>query len=199
MQKNMSSCGALVLVVGPSGSGKDTLIGLAREQLKADAQYVFPRRVITRIAQIDAEDHDTMDIADFERAEAAGQFALSWGAHGLRYGIRKSCLAGIARGETAIVNVSRAVISMAEAGFDQVTVLSIVCDPALLARRIAGRGRETADEIEARLRREVPLSVSNAKLVEIRNETTMQDALEPFLAAIRESALLSEAGHSQRA
>jgi len=159
MQKNMSSCGALVLVVGPSGSGKDTLIGLAREQLKADAHFVFPRRVITRIAQIDAEDHDTMDVADFERAEAAGQFALSWGAHGLRYGIRKSCLAGIARGETAIVNVSRAVISMAEAGFDQVTVLSIVCDPALLARRIAGRGRETADE----------------------------------------RALLSEAGHSQRA
>ena len=77
MQKNMSGCGALVLVVGPSGSGKDTLIGLAREQLKADAQYVFPRRVITRIAQIDAEDHDTMDVADFERAEAAGQFALS--------------------------------------------------------------------------------------------------------------------------
>ena len=103
------------------------------------------------------------------------------------------------RGEIAIVNVSRAVIPMAEAGFDRVTVLSIVCDPALLAQRIAGRGRETVDEIEARLRREVRLSVSNAKLVEIRNETTVQKALEPFLAAIRESASVSETGHRQRA
>ena len=42
--------GRLVLVVGPSGAGKDTLIGLARAACADDGNIVFPRRVVTREA-----------------------------------------------------------------------------------------------------------------------------------------------------
>lgn len=69
-----SQKGALVLVVGPSGSGKDTLIGMAHAQLSHDRRFIFPRRVITRIAHIDAEDHDTLTPEDFETARRAGHF-----------------------------------------------------------------------------------------------------------------------------
>src|SRR6266699_2369727 len=48
--------GALVLVVGPSGAGKDTLIAMARASCADDAATVFPRRIVTR-ARSDAEDH----------------------------------------------------------------------------------------------------------------------------------------------
>ncbi len=42
--------GRLVLVVGPSGAGKDTLIGLAQAACAEDGTIVFPRRVVTREA-----------------------------------------------------------------------------------------------------------------------------------------------------
>jgi len=42
--------GRLVLVVGPSGAGKDTLIGLARAASADAGDIVFPRRVVTREA-----------------------------------------------------------------------------------------------------------------------------------------------------
>ena len=171
--------GALVLVVGPSGSGKDTLIGLSKTALADDTTYLFPRRVITRMAMPDAEDHDTMDGETFERAEAEGMFALSWGAHGLRYGITTASLSGVQNGARAVINVSRGVIPLA------VTVLSIVCDPTLLAERIAKRGRESADDIAERLKREAPIVVGTARVVEIRNETSLDEAGAAMLAAIR--------------
>jgi phosphonate metabolism protein PhnN/1,5-bisphosphokinase (PRPP-forming) len=177
--------GALVLVVGPSGSGKDTLIGLSKTALADDTTCLFPRRVITRMAMPDAEDHDTMDGETFERAEAEGMFALSWGAHGLRYGITTASLAGVQNGARAVINVSRGVIPLAEKLGCRVTVLSIVCEPALLAERIAKRGRESADDIAARLKREAPIVVGTARVVEIRNETSLDEAGAAMLAAIR--------------
>jgi phosphonate metabolism protein PhnN/1,5-bisphosphokinase (PRPP-forming) len=177
--------GALVLVVGPSGSGKDTLIGLARHALADDPRFIFPRRVITRTALADAEDHDTMALEAFLKAEAEGCFALSWGAHGLRYGIRTDSLAPVREGATAIINVSRGAIPHAEMLGCRVTVLSIVCNPALLAERIAKRGRETVEEIAARLKREAPIAVTTAKLVEIRNETRPEDVAHAVVDTIR--------------
>jgi len=184
LQQSDAKNGALVLVVGPSGSGKDTLIGLSRDALIDDRRFIFPRRVITRTAQADAEDHDTMDLEHFEKAEADGYFALSWGAHGLRYGITRASLASLEEGATAIINVSRKVIGAAEALGHRVTVLSIVCDPALLAERIARRGRESTEEISKRLKREAPVDVSSARLIEIRNETKPEDVSGAFIDAI---------------
>ena len=74
--------GHLVLVVGPSGAGKDTLLNLARTHFASREDVVFQRRVITRPADT-TEDHEPVTEAEF----AGRDFALSWRAHGLCYGI----------------------------------------------------------------------------------------------------------------
>ena len=80
----------LVLVVGPSGAGKDTLLAAARRALSDDPRFHFVRRVITRAAEAGGEAHEAVTEAEF----AARDFALLWQAHGLRYGIPVDAVEG---------------------------------------------------------------------------------------------------------
>jgi phosphonate metabolism protein PhnN/1,5-bisphosphokinase (PRPP-forming) len=177
--------GALVLVVGPSGAGKDSLIAAAKDALEHEPHFIFPRRVVTRTPVAAAEDHDTLSENDFDEAERRGGFMLSWRAHGLAYGIPNSLRAELAANKIVVVNVSRLIIEDAESCCERVTVLSITAPPAILAQRVAQRGRESADEVEKRLRREQPLRSRRADIVEIRNEGPLAQTAEVFINALR--------------
>ena len=84
--------GRLVLVVGPSGAGKDTLIAAAQERLAGDPRYVFPKRVVTRPCNREREAHESATETQFEERLANGGFCLAWQAHGLSYGLPLSDL-----------------------------------------------------------------------------------------------------------
>jgi ribose 1,5-bisphosphokinase len=142
----------LVLVVGPSGAGKDTLLTLARVALAGDPRFRFVRRVITRPAEAGGEDHEPVSVAEF----AARDFALSWQAHGLHYGIPADVADDIARGVVVVANVSRSIIADAAARFPA-RVIEVTAPGELLVARLAARGRETAAEAANRLARRIPL------------------------------------------
>ena len=177
--------GALVLVVGPSGAGKDTLMDAARAALASEEGVSFARRLITRPAMTGAGDHDSCGEADFAAAEARGEMALSWRAHGLSYGIPAAELAGIADGEVVIANVSRGSIAEAERLAQRVVVVNITAPDAVLAKRLAARGRESEADIAARLAREAPLRTDRAELVAIQNDRTVAEAAAEFVALLR--------------
>ena len=139
--------GALVLVVGPSGAGKDTLLRLAAREFSGDPRVVFARRVVTRQADA-SEDHDTLDAEAFAAARARGAFALHWNAHGLDYGIPAACLAP---GRVAVCNVSRAIVLQARAAFPRLRMVYVTAPQAILAARLALRNR--AEKIDQRLAR----------------------------------------------
>jgi ribose 1,5-bisphosphokinase len=143
--------GRLVLVVGPSGAGKDTLIDLARAALRDDASVVFPRRVITRAAA--DEPHDTMDADAFDNAARAGAFALTWDAHDLRYGIPAEIDGHIRAGHTVVCNVSRAIIAEARERYAEVRVVLVTAPPDVLAARLAARARGSDGDLARRLAR----------------------------------------------
>ncbi len=157
----------------------------ARAALADDSAIRFVRRLITRPAMAGAEDHDSCDEAAFAAAEARGEMALSWRAHGLAYGIPASALAGIAQGEVAVVNISRGVIPEAERLARRVVVVEITAPPAVLAKRLAARGRESEADIAARLAREAALETRTAELVTVSNDRTVDAAAAEFVAVLR--------------
>jgi len=61
--------GRLVLVVGPSGAGKDTLLDLAKTACTEDRNICFPRRVVTREASV-SEDNEQLSPDAFREALA---------------------------------------------------------------------------------------------------------------------------------
>lgn len=145
--------GALVAVVGPSGAGKDTLIDGARAYFTDADDILFVRRVVTRPAGDGGEAHRSMDPGEFDAARQAGAFALSWEAHGLKYGLPVVLDAHLASGHVAVVNGSRAALPLFAERYRNLTVVNVTARPDILARRLAARGRESEEAILARLGR----------------------------------------------
>jgi ribose 1,5-bisphosphokinase len=146
--------GRLVLVVGPSGAGKDTLLGLARAVCADDGNIVFPRRVITREASA-SEENEEISIGTFQEALTRGDYAMHWEAHGHCYALPRAIDDEIRAGRTVIANVSRTVIGAMRRAYADVLVVLITAPPDVLAERIAMRARSSDGRVENRLRRTV--------------------------------------------
>ena len=144
--------GRLVLVVGPSGAGKDTLIGLARAACADDANIVFPRRVVTREATA-FEDNAQVSIEAFRQARDHGEFAVHWEAHGHGYALPRAIDDDIRAGRTVVANVSRTVIDAMRRAYADVVVVSITAPAEILAERLATRARGSDGQIADRLGR----------------------------------------------
>lgn len=146
--------GRLILVVGPSGAGKDTLIALARTACADDPNIVFPRRVITRPASA-SEENEEVSLDAFRDALARGEYAMHWEAHGHCYALPRGIDDDLGAGRTVIANVSRTVIGPARREYADVVVISITAPPQVLAERLAARARSSDGKIEHRLGRTV--------------------------------------------
>lgn len=175
--------GRLLYVVGPSGSGKDSLIDYVRPH--APANVAFARRTITRLASAGGEQHIAVTPHDFEELLASGAFAMHWRANGLAYGIGREILDWLAQGRTVVVSGSRAYLPQALAAFPGLQVISITASIETLRARLVARSRESAAEIEARLARATALQVPPGTVVhEIRNDGDLAHGGERLLALL---------------
>jgi ribose 1,5-bisphosphokinase len=176
--------GMLIAVVGPSGSGKDTLIDYGRKRLGRDPSILFVRRVVTRVAQANAEDHETLSVETFCAAEASRKFAVTWEAHGLRYAIPVVARYHVARGGIAVINGSRAALPAIRSAFNRVMTVNVACRPEILEARLAARGREDVSQQRQRLSRATMPSDIGGDAVVIDNSGELAAAGDAFLAAI---------------
>lgn len=181
----LQSHGFLVLVVGPSGVGKDTLIGGAKDTLGSDERFSFVRRIVTRPAAIEVEDHESMDLDQFKQMETAGRFALSWAAHDLHYALPLSVEADSASGKVVVANVSRHVLSMACGKYSNCVVVLITAETSRRAERLTRRGRESAGQITARLARESAAVPAGIEPVIIDNSGPVASGVTAFVRALR--------------
>jgi thymidine phosphorylase len=180
--------GTFFLVVGPSGAGKDSLIDGARALLEPTGRYVFARRVVTRPAGSPGEDHEAATDEAFDAREAKGDFLITWGAHGLRYGLPAELKRLVEAGRNVIANGSRATIAALAARLPRFVVVEVTAPPEVLAARIAGRGRESGEAIEKRLSRTVEPRPEGIRAATICNDQSVEIGIERFVAAVEAAA-----------
>ena len=176
--------GTLFLVVGPSGAGKDTLIGGARAALEPGGAYVFPRRAITRPEGAGGEDHEAVSPEAFAEREAGGGFFATWRAHGLAYGLPGCISATLESGRHVVANVSRAILADVAGRVSPTVAIEIAAPPELRARRLADRGREDGADAALRLAREGAPFPDGIPVRRVANDGTPEEGIERFIAAL---------------
>lgn len=176
------SAGRLIAVVGPSGVGKDSVMA---GMIAARPDMRLVRRTITRAPGLGGEDYHAVTPDAFAKAAENGAFCVYWTAHGLSYGIPADVLTDVQHGKECLANFSRSALLQAKALFSNLTVLNVTASPATLARRLAGRGRETEAEIAARLAQADKCLPAGLNVVTIANDGALEDSVTMALAALQ--------------
>ena len=180
--------GRLVLVVGPSGAGKDTLIARARAACRDDGSVVFPRRIVTRPPSA-FEENEFMPAVAFEQAAAGGAFAFWWSAHGHMYGIPLAVDFDIEAGRTVVCNVSRTVIASVRQRYANVVTVLVTAPRDVLGARLAARDRPSDGRVADRMSRGEPAGGKVRADVVINNVGEPETGARKLLDAVYASGV----------
>ena len=177
--------GRLVYCMGPSGAGKDSLLGWLRTHLPQPCPVHWAQRTISRAATSGGEAHDSVSPQAFAALCSEHAFALHWQANGLGYGVRHTQLAPLAQGHWVLLNGSRANLPEALARFPHLVAVHITASPQVLRERLLSRGRETREEVEARVQRALAYTPPpGAARLEVHNDSALDDAGQRLLNAL---------------
>ncbi len=165
----------IVLIVGASGVGKDTLIKALQNRVEAN----FIRRYITREPDNNESNH-YIDEEAFELLKKEGFFISSWSAHYNMYGIPKNRI----QEGLNIISVSRNAIKDFENAFDNVVTIHITINKEKLIERLILRGRETKEQIEQRLQR-ASMEVKAQRVIEFDNSSSLEESVEKFVNILK--------------
>jgi ribose 1,5-bisphosphokinase len=165
----------------------DWLLDWLGQHLPASCPVHWARRTISRAATSGGETHESVDDSTFAQLRDAHAFALHWEANGLHYGVRHAELEPLRRGDWVLVNGSRAYLPQALQQFPELVAVHITASPGVLRQRLAARGRETAQQIEARVQRAVSFQPPpHTAAIEVRNDNALDDAGRALLHALQQ-------------
>lgn len=175
---------SIILITGPSGSGKDTLLRHARSHFPPE-HLAFARRYITRPPDTN-EDNFFVDDRAFACLQQSGFFLSTWQAHGNCYGIswheyeKTTVLQEQNQQQTPLLcSVSRTAIADFERRFDRVITVLVSVSPVILAQRLSARARESEAEAATRLQR-ADLPVQARELIRFDNSAPLAESSGRF-------------------
>lgn len=142
------------------------------------------RRVMTRAPDLGGEVYESLSETAFLEAAKRGAYCVQWYAHSLHYGIPAGVLADVHAGRDCIANFSRAALPEASRLFPQITVISLTATLTTLQSRLTARGRETAEDIKARLDRAATPLPPKLRVIEISNDSALDDTVRLALKAL---------------
>ncbi|WP_035609709.1 guanylate kinase [Haloferula sp. BvORR071] len=154
----MSRTGILFLVSGPSGSGKSTLCRRLASEKEAEFSVSCTTRQ-PRFGETHGREYFFLTEEEFAAKVAAGDFLEHALVHGNHYGtLRSEVLSRLADGIDVVMDIDVQGAAQVRSCDDESIRLALVDlfvmppDEAELARRLNGRGTDSAEVIELRLR-----------------------------------------------
>ncbi|SNY73359.1 ribose 1,5-bisphosphokinase [Enterobacter sp. CC120223-11] len=173
--------GRLIWLVGPSGSGKDSLLAALRQ--REHARMLVAHRYITRPANAGSENHIALSEHEFFTRAERQLFALSWHANALYYGVGIEIDVWLHAGFDVVVNGSRAHLPQAKARYAEALLpVCLQVSPDVLRSRLEQRGRETQKEIAQRLDRAARYTPDNCLM--LNNDGSLLQSVDIFLQMI---------------
>lgn len=160
----------IVLIVGASGVGKDTLLQNIKGEIKAN----FVKRYITRKPDTN-EKNFYVDKEAFGILKDDDFFISTWKAHENIYGISKN---QIKKGLN-IISISRGAIKDFEDRYDDVTTIEIILPRKVLYKRLKSRGREDEEAIQKRLDRSYD-KIDAENLIQFTNDKPIKKSSKDF-------------------
>jgi ribose 1,5-bisphosphokinase len=137
--------GQLFLIVGNSGSGKDSLIKEALKDWPPNAKKIhIPQRYITRPPH-ETEPFISVKPEEFVKLKTENKFCITWHIYELDYGVPMEICDILKNGENVLINVSRNIIPEARLKFPGVKVIFVYVPFEITSARLKNRGRESED------------------------------------------------------
>jgi ribose 1,5-bisphosphokinase len=168
----------IILIVGASGVGKDTLIKNIKDKVEAN----FLKRYITREPD-NNESNYYIDDEAFDSLQSDNFFVSTWNAHNNRYGISMSHI----KDGLNIISISRGAIKDFEGKFEYVTTINITIPKEQLFQRLKNRARESDEEIQKRIDRSYTL-IDAKNLIEFDNSKSIEESTQDFINLIQQIA-----------
>ena len=179
--------GFLILVIGNSGSGKDSIIKGAVEKYSRDKPRIhLVQRYITRPPS-ETENNIPITLNEFKTMEQDNQFALKWNIYGLYYGVSIEIDDWLKGGDLVLVNVSRTIVKNVRRIYKNVKVVFIQVPLEVSVERLNRRARENQKRVEERIERaRKNQTFPNADFI-VDNSGLLDDAINQFLEYLLET------------
>ena len=178
--------GMLFLVIGNSGSGKDSIISKVINEYPKHLKKIFRvKRYITREPSENEENYN-ISYKKFVEMVKKGDFALRWHIYELDYGVHIEIEEMLKKGHPVVANVSRTIIKKAREQYQNVKVIFIKVPIEISVKRIKSRGRENKNLLGERIERARTHQTFSAADFMIDNSGDLNDAVNHFLNYILE-------------
>ena len=183
MTAGMTTPGGLVVVSGPSGTGKSTLL---RRLLAETPAFVFAVSCTTRTprtGEVEGREYYFIGAEEFERRVAAGEFAEWEALHAHRYGTLKAEIERLRRAGRHVLFDLDAKGALSLKRLYPEALLVFIAPPSLeaLENRLRHRHSESEEQIRIRLQR----SREELELAPLFDRRVVNDDLNASYQALR--------------
>ena len=172
--------GKVFVITGPSGVGKGTLIERLLERIPELELSISATTREPRPGEVDGRDYHFLSPEEFRRRLEAGDFLEHAGYSGNYYGtLREEVERRVAKCHSVVLEIEvQGARQVRDAlGDDAVLIFIAPPDEAMLRERLEGRGTDSAEDIEQRLRTaEVELAARAEFPLEVVNDDLQKAA-----------------------
>ena len=185
--------GSLVIISGPSGAGKGTLVAALRDRVPSVWVSVSATTRAPRPGEVEAQHYFFLTREEFERRVAAGEFLEHAEVHGHSYGtLRTKVEEKLERGRTVVLEIEPQGAAQVRSVWPEAKLVFVVApSKEELVRRIRARGAESDEDIAVRMataERELALVGEYDRVVQNDDVRRATDELVRYIETLQTGA-----------